>query len=141
MFPPTADQVRPARRSLREALADAADLAIALVTLESYGLDDLRRALVGDEVIAPSTTALLDAGGAAATPSAPRPTPARSAPAAPPAPSSRLEHHRPLRATQRPRRPGRPTPREQLCTTPLEPTFSQPRTTSRRRTAPQDTPH
>lgn len=41
MFPPISDPTEPPARSLWSAFRDAADLAIAFLTLESYGLHDL----------------------------------------------------------------------------------------------------
>ncbi len=42
MFPPISDPTELPARSLWSAIRDAADLAIAFLTLESYGLHDLR---------------------------------------------------------------------------------------------------
>lgn len=116
MFPSTSDQGRPTARSVRSVLRDAADLAIAFMTLESYGVDDVlgagRPPRAGDDAPRPETAAL---EALTATPSS-------------------SSHHRALRTPRRPGRPGTPIVRAQLCLTPLEPNAA-PTTAPRRRTA------
>ena len=129
MFSPTPDPSRPATRSLRAAIRNAADLAIAFVTLESYGLDDLRPARASTADGHPGST---PADDAAARPGA---SGTRRAAVAHP-------HRTTLRPQPRPGRPGTSPRREQLCLTPLRGTGAPAAApASRRRTAPQDAPH
>lgn len=152
MFPPTHDPDRPATRSLRTAIRDAADLAIAFLTLESYGLDDVRparsmRATHGHHGAQPDD--------AAADPGTPRASRAAvgaelllTTPQPPASPASAAHaHRRGLRAPERGRRPGTVRPRAQHCLTPVgsASAIGRPDRTAapsqRPRTAPQDTPH
>lgn len=131
MFPPASDSDRHTPRSLRAALRNAADLAVAFMTLESYGLDDLRpgRSTRPDDLTTgPADDAALRPGV----------FPDARAAAGP----SSHTHRRELRAPSRTRRPGAVVLREQPCTTPLlAPDNTAPVLTSppRRRTALQDT--
>ena len=130
MFSSTPDPTRSVPRSLRAALRNAADLAVAFVTLEGYGLDDLRpgRPSSSDVHTGESTD------DAAARPGAPWAEPAAVDPKHP--------HRRSLRTHPRERRPGIAPRAEELCTTPLhssEPLHAA-RAPSRRRTTSQDAP-
>lgn len=169
MFPSGSDQPRPAARSLWAVLRDATDVAIAFVTLESYGLDDLcpgRRArvdqgfvseqglvcelgfvsghiaplAVADEPFARDTEATAAALAAGRSPFLAFPTTVAASVRSAPHP-----HRAELRTLTRARRPGAAAFQEQLCLTPLRARTPHdhafPAPPPRRRTAPQDTPH
>jgi len=128
MFSPLADLARPAARSVRIQIRAAADLAIAFVTLESYGLDDLRHACSSS---APSR---FGATTGDATPAPSIRTPRRA--------TARVEHamdaRRPApRDHARARRPGAIARRTQLCLAPVEQTPGAGAAAPRRRTAPR----
>ncbi len=101
-------------RTWRMAARDAADLLVAFMTLESYGLDDLRparRSASRSHNDAPAGTAS----------GLPDPSWNRGAASDHEVPSDlRHPHRHALRAPDRPRRPGTSTTREQLCLTPVE---------------------
>ena len=125
MFPPAPESGRSAPRPLRVKLRNAADLAIAFMTLESYGLDDLRPARFSG------------ADGPFGAPVDDAATHPGEAPDARAAAGTTLahSHRRELRAHSRARRPGTVVLREQPCTTPLAGSTT---VVPRRRTAPQD---
>lgn len=150
MFPPAHDPSRPAVRSVRSAIRNAADLAIAFMTLEGYGLDDLRPARIPRGGSHPGSP-----DDAAASPSTSSGSRAAAGRELPPAPRTQLassqqpldvQHPRRsgLRSSARSRRPGVVPASEQHCLTPLARTgtVTDPVSPSpRRRTAAQDTPH
>ncbi len=132
MFPPAAEQDRSAPRSLRAKLRNAADLAVAFMTLESYGLEDLL----------PARSLGPDAHSGIRDEAVVRPGPAPGVRAAVELAAS--AHRRELRTPARTRRPGTVAVREQPCTTPLSGTSTSgataPASSTRRRTAAPDTP-
>lgn len=150
MFPSTSDPADSTTRFLRSAVRNAADLVIAFMTLDSYGLDDLRPS-------APPST-----NGDFATPTdkaTARPDPSPIDPSvagrerAPgqrdmlvqePRPGRQHPHRHDLRPPRRPGRPGASAAREQLCLTPLPSTRVQRPADSpqpRPSTAPQEASH
>ncbi|MCW3011300.1 MAG: hypothetical protein JWO90_1704 [Solirubrobacterales bacterium] len=161
MFSPAPDPARPATRSLRATVRNLADLTIAFMTLEGYGLDDLRRspperphgqpgATTGDAAEPASTRSsarvtaerdpLLAAFlGEPSLASTDHRTASASAVGSPIA-SQTPAHHRPLRTPSRPGRPGTVPARERLCLSPVEAEAPAPAQSAapRRRTAPQD---
>jgi len=145
MFPSPDHRPQPAGRPVWAALRHAADVAIAFLTLESYGLEDLRRSdpasppghprpMCGEPATPWYTGS--DPGAAGACPSAPARRPPGPCgaqplvPGEPPLPADRLTFpsgHRPkLRSRTHTRRPGTTAPAELLCLTPVE-DFTAPR--------------
>ena len=149
MFPTTPDNSRPAVRSVRSAIRNAADLAIAFMTLEGYGLDDLRPARIprshghpgtpDDAAASPSISSGRRAAVGSELPLAPRTLLAWEQPLVPQHP-----HRSELRRPARSRRPGVVAVREQHCLAPLARTGAAADPVSpspRRRTAEQEAPH
>lgn len=132
MFPPAHHTARLAPRSMWAAFHHAVDLAVAFVTLESYGLDDLRPTRGSDTRGQAGVDPRDAAGDTEIAPGAP-------AASVPTAPELHALHRRELRTHARARRPGTTIPREQLCLSDA-PVKAMPSSapTQHRRTAPQD---
>lgn len=105
MFPFDRDPLPPSRRTLGAALADAADLLVAFVTLESYGLADLRpaRAAVVPEAV--EVASRRSPAGGNGVVSGDR--------------GSDRGHRHTIPGTPRARRPGSVPTRPQPCRTPV----------------------
>lgn len=123
MFPYSPDP-SGATHSLRSAIRHAADLVIAFMTLESYGLEDLERSSAAS---ARGNVASLTDNATAR----PDPSPIDRAVAGPDFPLEQREiaqeltpswhpHRHELRPPKRSGRPGASTAREQLCLMPIQ---------------------
>lgn len=146
MFPHAYDPADSTARSLRSAIRNAADLAVAFMTLESYGLDDLRPfsgagapRLPTDDATARAVPSPIDR--AAASPEHPLGQPDLLAQHSP---GRQHPHRHKLRASKRLGRPGAGAPREQLCLTPIRRSRAPSLTASeppRWSTTPRHAPH
>lgn len=147
MFPHRLDSAGSPTRSLRSAFRNAADLVIAFITLESYGIDHLRLSAApsahGDPptdyaAARPDPSPIDRAAGASEHPIGQPETPTRHPR------GSQHPHRHELRAPKRSGRPCAGAPRAQLCLTPLRrsrapsPTNSPP---PYRPTASRESPH
>ena len=115
MFPSTRDPLLPPRRTFGAALLDAADLLVAFVTLESYGLADLRHA-GASRPLAPEPPAAAPADLGFERPAAGRL--ATGSLASDPHRAGQSRHRIGPVASRR-RRAGSVATREQLCLTPV----------------------
>ncbi len=135
---------------MRSAIRNAADLAIAFMTLESYGLDDLRHPFAPCAHNDPHNDPPVDRGAAR---SDPKPIDRVAGPEHPLAQPDLLHQHPlgpehphryELRAPKRSGRPGAGAPREQLCLTPIRRSRAPSLTASeppRWPTTPRHAPH
>ena len=114
MFPSTPDRASRATAPAWSKLRNAASLVIAFMTLDSYGIDDLRRGRAAG-LQAPAGTS-----GEPTTSPGPSASSSRHAAAAgPDRPPAAHHHRRALRPPIGPRRAGGITPPDQLCLTPV----------------------